>query len=143
MASERRVETVTKAASSGDRRRALEATLAVLIDAIGEVSAPEVPPLAARMVDVLKELGGSDPAMLEWLRDQLARQVDAAAKVQGETDANGKPLGRELAPSVRQLTVVLKELAGFAQPEEADPLDEIAAARARRIEGGSAGAAAV
>lgn len=123
---------VFEAASSGDRVRSLEALAETLVDAIKVVDVSQVPGLAARLVDVLKRIGGGDPTVLLWLRDGLASAIDRLAEVQGQRDEKGKPLGTELAPMVRQLVGTIEVLDAVHLPTEVSPLDEIAAARARR-----------
>lgn len=111
----------------------LPALVRVLAEAIAKVDDAQVPPLAARLVEVLRRIGGEDITPLFELRDLLAAAVDRLAELQGQK-ADGKPLGTALAPTVRQLLEVLDVIEAHEarSPSEESPLDEIAAARARR-----------
>lgn len=119
----------------GDERRTLDGLAEALVEAIGKVDDAQVPPLAARLVDVLKRIGGEDPSTLIWLRDGLATAVDRLVDVQGERSEQGRPLGTELPSMVRQLLATLDAIAAHegGMVDEGNPLDELAAARARRL----------
>jgi hypothetical protein len=124
---------VAAAAASGDRLRALESLVGVLVDAMAKADDAQVPGLAARLLDVLRRIGGSDPTVLLRMRDDLARAVDRLARLQGQRDDKDRPLGTELAPMVRQLVAVIEAADEVSTPTEVNPLDDIAAARARRL----------
>lgn len=126
---------VAAAAESGNRRLVLSALVESLTEAIQSADVPAVPELAARLVDVLKRIGGSDPSALLWLRGGLAPTVDRLVEIQGETDDQGKPLreASALAPTVRQLVVVVEALERLPKrDEEVAKVDELAARRRAR-----------
>ena len=138
------LQSIAAAVQQPDERRTLDAIAGALVYSIGECADAQVPALAARLVDVLKRIGGEDPSTLVWLRDGLAAAVDRLVAVQGQFE-DGRPLGTELAPTVRQLLATLDALAAHAGrvDGEVNPLDDIAAARARRRAARSSGTEAL
>lgn len=140
---------VAVAASTGDRLKALEALVVSLVEAIPKAEVPAVPALAARLVDVLKRIGGDDPSALLWVRDGLALAVDRLVAIQGATDDLGKPLpeASSLAPTVRQLVLAVEAIAvlpakGVGHVEGAVTIADAKRRRADRQAVAAAGASA-
>lgn len=136
-------DSVVEVVQTGRRVESFEALVPVLADAIEAVEDEQVPALAARLVDLAKRIGGTDPEVLVWLRDGLASAVDRLKLLQGETDSKGRPLGTALAPTVRQLVETIEVLDSVHAPSEVSRVDEIRAARARRAAARGAGSEAV
>lgn len=127
---------VESAAASGDRLATLSVIAESLVAAIANVPDADVPPLAARLVDVLKRIGGRDPSVLLWMRDRLARTVDRLVDIQGLLDGDGKPIAeaKALAPTVHQLVTVVEAIASTPaqQPDVPEGVVTIDEAKRRR-----------
>lgn len=123
---------VASAAASGQRLETLESLVEALTTSIELAPTQSIPELARQLVDVLKRIGGTDPAVLVWMRDLLAPTIDRLVALQGEVDENGKPIPEAgaLAAMVRQLVAVVDAIDALpAKSVEVSKVDELASRR--------------
>ena len=127
-------ERIESAAATGSRLATLSALVESLVEAIDLAPDVDVPALAARLLDVLQRIGGSDPAVLVWLRHGLAVTVDRLLSLQGETDEKGLPIteAKALAPMVRQLVAVVEALSSMPAAQKMMPEGVVTIDEAKR-----------
>ena len=124
---------LSDAVKSG-RTDGLSALVDVLVDAIAVVDDAQVSALAARLVDVLRRIGGDDVQVLFELRDKLARCVKRVSELQGEHDEKtGRALGTELAALVSQLVAALEAIAALPTGARSVPAGVVTIEEAKRL----------